>query len=241
LSINLVHSPHEAADSELATGDGREMYLIDASHKNVNEQIASRITLLRQAHGMSFADFAHALGITVRRLKHIEQGRAPISLELLLNICRRFRKPREYFFASTLIQRPFACVLRSTEIGSAGGESCRNGHDVAGCFASAAIKPLAAKFPSRGMHPYLVRLHRKRRRPMRMRPHHGQEFVYVLKGSVKLHTRRDGHQYEETLYPGDSCFVDATAPHQFSDANFHPYDRGGSELVAVFWNPRKGS
>jgi len=238
-SLHLVHSPHEPADSELYNGHSGGMYLIDASHKNVMEQIVGRITSTRQRHGLSLSECARALAISVRRLKNIERGEAPLSIELLLRICRTFRKPRDYFLASTLIERPFSQVTHAAEIESAAPQNESDSTDIANSFHNATFKPLATSFPRRGMHPYLIRLQKADLGQARLTSSPGQQFVYVLNGAVRLQTNRDGEQFEETLFAGDSCFIDTSFPHRFLDASFHPYESKGSEVVAVVWSARQ--
>lgn len=232
--IDLVHSPLEVADSELAHGrDGHAMYLIEASHKNVIEQIGGRIASTRQANGLSAEEFAPLIGISVRRMKAIENGQGHLSLELLLNICRSFRKPLEYFFASTSPERPFATVLRASQIRRLTPLKTQKGVPLPSCFPGATFTSLADAFPGAGMQPYLVALERRRHSAHKMQPHEGQEFVYVLHGAITLATGHNGEVVEETLFPGDACFLDSSVPHRFLEAKFHPLGKRGAELLVV--------
>jgi hypothetical protein len=70
-----------------------------------------------------------------------------------------------------------------------------------------------------------------------MHEHHGQEFVYVLTGEVKLVTVLDGQDVTETLSAGDSCLIDSTIPHQFVGVGLNPYQAAGAEIIDVFWCP----
>jgi transcriptional regulator with XRE-family HTH domain/quercetin dioxygenase-like cupin family protein len=232
--IDVVCAPPDSAESDLAGGyDGTHLILIDTSHRNPIEQIGTKITGLRQANGMSPAEFAERVGISARRLKTIEEGRGSISLQLLLHICGTFRKPYEYFLANAAtIERPFASVQRAPQLKRQPPEAPMAHR----CFVGATLKPLASGFPSRGMQPHLVTLGRARAaRPSR--PHRGEEFIYVLHGAVKIETRANGKRFEETLFPGDSCFIDASFPHRFLEVEFHALARTGAQVIAVMWNP----
>ncbi|MGH9347102.1 MAG: helix-turn-helix domain-containing protein [Vicinamibacterales bacterium] len=238
-SVHVLYSLHELADSESSDGiSGPMIYLTEAPHPNVVEQVATKILLLRQTRGMSVADFARHLGISVRRLAKIERGQRPASLKLLIHICRTFRKPLEYFIASSVVERPFYRVRRADEIRR---ESRRgrveSGRPGSQCFANGVFTALAHEFGHRGMHPYLVRLNDGEPRASPMVGHAGQEFVYVVKGAVSLLTEHDGRAVTETLFPGDSCFVDASVPHRFAGGRFNPYDGSGAQAIAVFWHP----
>lgn len=233
-SINVVCSLHETADSESTDGNwGPIIYLMDAYHKNLVQQIAAKVVSLRHARGLSAAEFSERLGISVARLTRIEHAESSISLELLLQICRTLRKPREYFLAGTRIERPFSAVLHAPGIRRMRSRSV----EAASCFASARVKPLASGFPGRSMQPSLVRVNRESDGRSKMARHRGQEFVYVLDGDVRLITSCDNRQVDETLSPGDSCFIDASVPHRFIEAHFSGYGESGAELLVVQWSP----
>lgn len=234
LCLHLVHSPHEPADSEFYNDPTGGLYLIDtSSHKDVMEQIIGRVISIRQRHGLSLAECATALGISVRRLRKIESGEAALSIELLLRLCRTFRKPREYFLASTLVERPFSLVTRAAEI-----ENQEGTPDLTQSFHNAVFKPLSNEFRSRGMQPYLIQLRKSDAPSSQLQSLAGQLFVYVLAGAVKLRTQCNGELVDEMLFAGDSCFTDSSFPHQFDDASFHPHD-AGSKVIAVEWSARQ--
>lgn len=236
--VDLLCSLHEAADSEYATSkSGPMVYLMDASHKNLTEHIAGKIASLRRTRGMSVAEFAGEIGISFRRLTRIERGQSPIPLDLLLHICQTFRKPREYFLAGTAIERPFHHVLRAKAIHRQPGHPRPRLPNFSNCCAAPTFKPLADGFPNRGMQPYLIRLDPTHTRTARLTQHAGQEFVYVLSGAVRLVMDENGERMVETLFPGDSCFMESSAPHRFVEARFNPYEKSGAEMIAVFWHP----
>lgn len=234
-AIDVACSLH-ADDSESSTGrNGRIVYLMEASHKSGSEQVAGKLMSLRQALGMSASEFASQLGISVRRLNRIDRGESRISLDLLLHACRTFRKPKEYFLASLIPERPFHFVLRANEIRRRLRSTRTTATD--GCFGKVVSRPLADGFQNRGMHPQLIRLTEMHGRSPRLVQHPGQEFVYVLTGRVELLTRRDNELFTETLFPGDSCFIDASVPHRFLSARLNPYQRPGAEILTILWVP----
>ena len=184
---------------------------------------------------MSAAEFARDLNIGVRQLKDLEGGRRPIALDLLLRICSELRKPLEYFLASTLVDRPFSCVVRASDIASLTPQRRRDS-DLSG-EPLAVFRPLAKGFKNRGMLPYYVKLRSVGDAVPTMHEHHGQEFVYVLNGEVTLHTVLDGRPSTETLSPGDACFLDSTVPHRFFAVGLNPYEQSGADVIGVFWCP----
>jgi transcriptional regulator with XRE-family HTH domain len=179
------------------------------------------------------AEFARHLGISARRLTNIERGvRAP-SLNLLLQISEKFQKPIAYFLAGAYVDKPYCRLTRAGQIRS---DARLPGRAAPGCFAQGLLTPLARGFDGRGMDPFLVRLRSRKERPIRLRRHRGQEFIYVLNGSIKLVIRdsRVGAR-EEILSPGDSCFLDASLPHKFVEWAINPYGPTQADLIAVFW------
>jgi transcriptional regulator with XRE-family HTH domain len=240
-SVHTLYSLHEPADSETANGvSGPVIYLMEAARKSAAQQIAEKIVSLRHGRGMSAAEFAGHLGISVRRLAKIERGVRPISLNLLLHTCRTFRKPTDYFLASTSVDGPSHYVTRAAELlGPSVGAAGRKLRRRSPCFVDATFKDLAAGFKNRGLHPYLLTLDGAARDTGRLLRHRGQEFVYVLRGQVNLVTKRGDEPVTETLLPGDSCLIDASAPHKWVQARFSPYDASGAEMIAVLWHPEE--
>ena len=239
LAIDVAYSLH-VDDSESNNGNaGHTVYLTEAAQESVSDQVARKLVTLRHAFGMSVADFAKQLAISGRSLNRIEHGATRLSLDLLLRACRTFRKPKEYFLAGAPPARPFHYVLRAGNVRRTRSTSWRP--DVNLCYQGAVSTSLADGFSNPGMRPYLIRIRELNERPGRLLRHSGEEFVYVLTGGVKLLTRRDKHSITERLLPGDSCFIDSSAPHRFVATQISPYEKAGAELLCVRWQPPKGS
>jgi transcriptional regulator with XRE-family HTH domain len=232
-SVHVLSSLDEPVDSETADWvSGPMIYMMEAPFKNPVEQIADRILSLRRARGMSLARFAEHIGISIRRLARVEHGEGPISLKLLLHICRTFRKPLDYFLASAAEPGLSHFVDRAADLRK---RAKRKGDTLplGKCYGESASSPLAAGFTRRRMFPFLISLDGPRERSLRMDHHQGQEFVYVLKGEVNLTTRHDGDSVTTMLSPGDSCLLDSSVPHRFAACSLSPYDSPRAEIIAV--------
>ena len=70
-------------------------------------------------------------------------------------------------------------------------------------------KNLAARFSSRYMEPFLIRVPPKEREQVTCISHKGQEFSYMLEGRLALHL---GGKIE-ILEPGDSVYFSSSIPH----------------------------
>jgi transcriptional regulator with XRE-family HTH domain len=116
-TIHVEYSPHELVDAEYGNnGSDPTIYLIDAGQENLEVQIAGKIVALRRARGMSSKQLASEIGVSLRRLKQVETASKSITLDLLLQVCRVFHKPKEYFLAHSAIDRPFFHALRARTV-----------------------------------------------------------------------------------------------------------------------------
>ena len=236
-AVHVLCSLDEPADSELSTDESGPIYLMDASRRNPSGQIGSRIATLRLRRAMSVTEFATHLGVSPRQLARIERGQKSVTVDFLLRVCQRCRKPLEYFLASTFVDRPFCQVIRAREIRRQAHVNGTTTPPASAPHCSAAtFVPLVSEFKDPGMRPFLMRLQRPDR-PGPLLRHPGQEFLYVLRGGVRVTTVEDDKTFTETLSPGDSCFLDATLPHRFDEAELTPYSRSCAEAIAVCWHP----
>ena len=98
------------------------------------------------------------------------------------------------------------------------------------------ISPLCGAFDQKRMKPLINRVSPEDpNHPVDNIGHHGEEFVYVLKGSLEIRT--DDHK-TVFLEEGDSIYFDSSIPHSYVSA-----DAGEAE-VCVIWLPasrREGS
>lgn len=233
-AIHVIHSPYSTVDSQHVD---LPIFSNSGAVRTVTDQVGKQLAALRQSSGMPIADFAREIRVSVRSLAEIEHGRKPISIDLLLLACRRFRKPLEYFLSYTIIERPFYYVQRAGEIKRLPFRARRRLMDAG--WAEDQFRSLASGFGPRGMYPYYVKLGDPRVRGMdlTLHEHHGQEFIYVLSGEVTLVTVLDGKRVSETLAAGDTCFIDSAVPHRFVGMGLSPYDQSSAEMVDVYWCP----
>lgn len=57
---------------------------------NINSVLSEKIKHCRKTYGMTQEEFAAELGVESLHISNIERGKKGASLELLLNICKRF-------------------------------------------------------------------------------------------------------------------------------------------------------
>lgn len=236
-SLHVLFSRDDAADSELFSNDTGVIFLLDAVHKSLSDRIAAQMVALRRARAMSISEFARALGTSPRRLSGIEKGQKPVSVQFLLEVCHRCGKPVEHFFPGSVAPRPYSAIWRSRDLRRHGGPpDVIDRTPTPPCVTAASLLTLMSGMAGQGMVPTLVKLRDGNGSP-RITRHSGQEFIFVLKGTVKLTTMDRDRLRVETLAPGDACFIDATCPHAFEQARLSPYEQGPAEAIIVSCQP----
>jgi transcriptional regulator with XRE-family HTH domain/quercetin dioxygenase-like cupin family protein len=234
-TINVMYSMRGAIDpndAELALSN--ERYYRRGVYADATMEASEKIALLRRTHGVALADLARDIGIGPRQLAEIERGQTPARIDVLLRLARRFRRPIEYFFSTTLDSQPYYFIQRAGTI-----RDLLPQYQIAsdGTPESATMfRPLAGDFPDRGMHPYYVQVKANGSQPVHPRGHHGQEFVYVLDGEVELVTYGDTEQVE-LLRAGDSVFLESSIPHLLRGQSRNPFAEISAEIIDVLWSP----
>jgi transcriptional regulator with XRE-family HTH domain len=233
-TLNVIYSlrgidPH---DSELGS-TGRRYYRRGV-YADASGEASEKISLLRRAHGVTLAELASELGIGVRQLANVESGEKAPDVDLLLQVARRFRRPIEYFFATSLDVQPYF-IQRGADLAQVAARHRRFKSDDPNAHQNV-FRPLARGFEDRGMHPYYVQVTAGSAQTRATHEHHGQEFIYVLNGEIELVTL-DGEETTETLNPGDALFLESSVPHLLRGHSRNPYASTYADLIDVFWSP----
>jgi transcriptional regulator with XRE-family HTH domain/uncharacterized RmlC-like cupin family protein len=232
-TLHVLSALNEPVDSETAEGaSGRVICMKEALVKGPVEQIGARMASVRRARGMSAADLARRLGISLRRLARIERGAGSMSFKLLLDVCRTFRKPPDYFLVTVVAPQVCSFVDRAAALRQAPRQPFDR-TDEGKCLSKGSAVALASGFPRKAMRPYLVTLGPPPRQPRKLETHPFQEFAYVLNGEVELTVKQNDQSVVTTLSPGDSCFLDSAMPHSFAAASVSPYDSPHAHVLVV--------
>jgi transcriptional regulator with XRE-family HTH domain len=214
--------------------EGRSHYRQDP-YANATDEASEKIALLRRSHGLTLAELAGELNVGARQLAQIESRERSADVDLLLRLAQRFRRPIEYFFASTLEVQPAFFIQRADQIANVQVQM-RKTRNLEGGTSANIYRPLAAGFPDRGMHPYYVQVTASARRDATPHEHHGQEFLYVLEGEVEF-LAYDPEEVSEVLRPGDSLFLESSVPHLLRGHSRNPFASTHAEVIDVFWTP----
>lgn len=162
------------------------------------KQIASRIRALREIAGVSVETAAREFGIPVETYRQYESGETDMPVTFLTQVADRF-------------DVELTAILTGDEPRLHTYAPVRKGHGVAVQRRAAYdYIDLAYNFADKDVDVFLVTVQPSDSpSPPSLNTHPGQEFEYVLEGTVKITI--DGH--EVVLEEGDSIYFNARLPH----------------------------
>ncbi len=165
------------------------------------EDIGRKIKELRSRKKMTLKDVSDATGLSVGFLSQLERGLSSIAADSLAHIAEALEVEAGYFFPRP--SRAAKPVVRSYEKELFQIESGRFLH-----------YHLSADAASRSMLPRLIELLPiNSEEGIQSYGHEGEEFVYVLEGTLTL--ALDGKEQE--LFPGDSAHYSSEQPHNWAN------------------------
>lgn len=169
------------------------------------EEIASRVRELRELSNVSVEDMAEYLKVPVETYGCYEDGTLDIPASTLFEIGQRFgvdmnllltgEEPRMRIF--TVTRRDEGIIVERRK--------------------QYKYQNLAGKFVHKKVEPFLVTIEPRKDKPS-VYSHPGQEFAYVLEGSLKLYI----HDNEIILTEGDSIYFDSSYGHAMVALNDKP-------------------
>jgi quercetin dioxygenase-like cupin family protein len=173
------------------------------------KQVASRIRELREIFGVSGAALAGEFQIAEADYQRYESGTVDIPVGILYQIAQRFQVE-----LTTLLtgEEPRLRTYALTRAGQ--GVSVDRSKDYA-------YQSLAYNFIHKRAEPFLVTVDPG---PEHFNSHPGQEFHYVLAGTLRVLL----DQHELVLGPGDSLYFDSSVAHSLTALNDAP-----AQLIAV--------
>ena len=161
-------------------------------------QIADRIRGLREIAQLSAETCAQDLGIPTQIYRSYESGETDIPASFLYQVAGKFHVELSSLLTG---EEPRLHVYAVTRAGRGVNVKRRRDYD---------YQSLAFNFVDAHMEPFLITVEaRPETEPVPMNAHPGQEFNYMLEGTVKVVI--DGH--EIVLTPGDSIYFDARHGH----------------------------
>ncbi len=164
--------------------------------------IAARIRELRDVYGFSADEIASELKISTDTYLKYEEDGSDIPISVLYHLANKYRVNLSEILTGTTPRLTTFCVVPD-------GQGIRVDR-----YAQYHMESLAHRFPDKVMEPMLVILEPQEHEPALV-THKGQEFNYVLDGSIYLLI----DEKKLLLNKGDCAYFDPTHPHGQMAAN----------------------
>lgn len=160
-------------------------------------QIAERIRGLRDLEDVSVEEMAEATEKTVEEYLEYENGHRDFSFSFLFTVANRLGVDiTELLTGENAKLHSYALVRSGNGLKMERRRAYKYQH-------------LAALFQGRKMEPFLVTVEPKDDESVKQHAHDGQEFNYILDGSVTVFVGN----HEILMGPGDSIYFDSREPH----------------------------
>ncbi len=185
--------------------------------------VGSKIVALREAHGLSAAELAERCACEVGVIEALEAGELAPSLAPLIQITRALGVRLGTLMDDDTELGPV--VTRSAAADPAVRVKSLQTSSDAGRLD---FFSLAEGKGSRHMDPFFITVHPIDLSEHKLSSHEGEEFLYVLNGSLQIEYGKDTY----ILVTGDSIYYDSIVPHQVRAA-------GGKDasILAVVYAP----
>jgi transcriptional regulator with XRE-family HTH domain len=173
----------------------------EAPQEDLAVDVGERVKRAREKRGLSLLDISRRTGIDVSLLSEIEEGQSAPPLGTVIKLAKALEMKMGYFISGDEL-RPFTIVHRGDRKMVSRYDSKRDKHYGYG------YESLAPYKKDRHMEPFLVTLQPATTEEERS-AHDGQEFIFVLTGSMEVRLGEEIH----VLEPGDAIYYDSTVPH----------------------------
>lgn len=164
---------------------------------DTNKQIADRIREVRENCDMTPENAAKNMGMSVKTYLSYEEGKKDIPISVLYEMARVFGVDMTELLTGSAPKLRSYCLVRNGE----GVEIER--------YEGYRFQSLAFNFLHKKIEPLLVTVEPEDIKNMSLVTHPGQEFNYVLEGSIKIILG----DTEIEMHKGDSIYFDPEIPH----------------------------
>ena len=169
----------------------------------VYADIAKRLRGLREAIGIDVAETAERTGFSTDKVEEYESGNIEIPASYIFVISKTFGVDANVIMSGTESHLHNYTLVKS---GHGMVVDRRKDYD---------YMNLAYRFIGRKMEPFLVTVPFKDADKMTFNEHPGQEFIYLLEGSMEVALGEKVHVME----PGDCLYLDSNIPHAMRALN----------------------
>lgn len=183
--------------------------------------IGKLITQMREEHDLSIEELAQKSAITPEKLTEIENGKITPSIGVMIKVSRALGSR-----LGTLLdgqENVGAIVTRARKF-----SAVENPVSNKPAVDSITYSSLASGKTDRHMEPFIIDIEYSETSADQFSEHEGEEFLYVLDGTVEIHYGVEVYRLER----GDSIYYDCIVPHKIINVNPSP-----AKLLAVVYTP----
>ena len=177
--------------------------------------LGNQVRKLRNERSLTLQDLAGLTGLSKPNLSQIENNLVTPPIATLLKIATALGVPIGYFFQESPQQINMIVVRKEDRYGIAKGPHISHiGYQ---------YEPLAYPKIDKSMEPFIVEMEEREASDIVFNNHRGEEFLFVLHGSLEFCYGDDRVILEE----GDSLYFDSSIPHS--------WENPGPETVEGIW------
>ena len=183
-----------------------EKYIADRtgyppSDKEIILRVGENVKKIREKKGLSLEDISQRTGLKAELLTEIERGEISPPLGTIIKLAKALDMKMGYF-VSGAEDLPYT-IVRKNDRKLVSRYNAKKSDKYGYEFSS-----LAPYKKNRHMEPLIVRLEPSDIEEERS-THDGQEFIYVLEGTMEVRLEGEVHLLE----PGDAIYYDSSVPH----------------------------
>lgn len=182
------------------------------------KQIADRIRELREISGLTADTLAQRLNLTPDEYSRYENAEEGVPISTLYQIAGILDVELTELLTGSTPRLQNYCIVKNGEA------------PYIERYEGYRFQSLAYSFKNKKVEPLLVTIDPEENKKMKLVTHPGQEFNYVLEGSIKVILGGK----EIILGPGDSLYFDPTIPHGQTAADGKP-----GKFLTVILNDKK--
>lgn len=190
---------------------------IETSLVDRNPSPGAEIKTQRVARGWTLDDLSKRSGVSIAAISKIEKGQSSPSFDSILKIARCLQMNFvDMLEGAKPSGQGVTARLTSTKTGQV--ETYKTGKYDYNVHSTALTHKV--------MVPLQMTIHNREPPPLNeWSTHDGEEFIFVLKGTLSFYTE---HYAPLTLEPGESCYLDSTMRHAFAAVG-----DGDTEILSI--------
>ncbi len=182
--------------------------------------LGNQVRKLRNERSLTLQDLAGLTGLSKPNLSQIENNLVTPPIATLLKIATALGVPIGYFFQESPQQINMIVVRKEDRYGIAKGPHISHiGYQ---------YEPLAYPKIDKSMEPFIVEMEEREASDIVFNNHRGEEFLFVLRGSLEFCYGDDSVTLEE----GDSLYFDSIVPHGYRGIG------GPAKTLVVIYRPQ---